>query len=246
MWRRSFITSCDGSLPDKWAINVLTCTSSSRCPQNHSKIFSWWASWAVILSSLPWFQFHALWDFSCRTFCDKNESQLEAITILAREVKHQGSLFQISCCFSCFGQVTPFITITSQNGQNTVLCYGVGNFKYAVLCIGTWNHLSARLAVLSLLDLHALKHHLQQVFHPYWQIPIAANSCHDRIMRTSCFGKTCSNMEQHVYMCWYLECDIYTLISGGAFCFSFVFPLSLVFCLFVWSFFTVTADKESN
>lgn len=75
--------------------------------------------------------------FSCCTFCEKNESQLEAIAILAPEVKHHGSLFQISCCFSFFGQVTPFISITIQNGPYIVLCYGVGNFKYSVQCIGS-------------------------------------------------------------------------------------------------------------
>lgn len=175
MGRMNFIISYDGSLLGKWALNVLTCTSSSHCSQNHSKIFSWWASWAVILSSLPYLQFHALWDFSCHAFCDKNETQLEAIVILAPEVKHQGSLFQISCCFSCFGWMTPFITITSQNGRNIVLCYGVGNFKCAVLCMGIWNDmkLSDRLAILCLLDLYMPKHHLQQFFfNPYWQIPI--------------------------------------------------------------------------
>lgn len=75
-------------------------------------------------------------------FVIKNESQLEGTAVLAPEVKRQGPLFQISCCSSCFGWVAPFITITSQNGQNSILSYGVGNFKYAVLCRDTCKKIS--------------------------------------------------------------------------------------------------------
>lgn len=89
------------------------------------------------------------------------------------------------------------------------------------------NQLSARFAVLCLLDLHTPKRHLQQLFYPYWQMPIVANSSHDKIIHISCFGKNSSDMEQHVYMRWYLKCDIYTLISEGIFYFSSVFSVSL-------------------
>ena len=75
--------------------------------------------------------------FLAAHFVIKNGSQLEATVVVAPEVKHQDCLFQISSCSSCFGQMAPFITITSRNGQNIVLCYGVGKFKYAVLCRGT-------------------------------------------------------------------------------------------------------------
>lgn len=91
------------------------------------------------------------------------------------------------------------------------------------------NHLSVRLAILCLLDLHTSKHHLQQVFYPYWQIPIAASSCHDRTMPTSCFGKNSFDMEQLVYICWYLYSNIW-----GCFLLFFCF-LCQVF-LFVWVF----------
>lgn len=101
--------------------------------------------------------------------------------------------------------------------------------------------------MLWLLDLHSTKHHLQQVFYPYWQIPIVANRFHDRIMNASCFGKNSSYTEQCVYVCWYLQCDRCTLISGDVFYFSFVFSVGLLLvCLFIRSLFTVTADKESS
>jgi len=106
-------------------------------------------------------------------FAINNRSQLEAIVVLAPEVKHQDSLFQMSCCSSWFIQVAPFISITSQNRENIVLCYGVGNFKYAVLCRGTCKNPSqcqACYAMLCMLDLHPPVQHLQQFCYQYCQI----------------------------------------------------------------------------
>lgn len=168
MGRRSFITSCDGSLLGKWVINVPTWTASSHCSQNHSK-FSLDEAHRQLFY-LPCLNTGSMrcGIFVAADFVIKNGSQLEAIAALAPEVKHQVSLFQISCCSSCFGQVPPFITITSQNGQNVVLCYGVGNVKYAVLCRGTCKK---NFSVPALLVLHPPEQYLHQFWNQYWQIP---------------------------------------------------------------------------
>lgn len=131
--------------------------------------------------------------FVAADFVIKNGSQLEAIAALVPEVKHQVSLFQISCCSSCFGQVPPFITITSQNGQNVVLCYGVGNVKYAALCRGTCKKTSQCQPCWTFTLLSSICTSLEISIDRY-----PACSCHDRrIIHNTCFGNNSASMRQH-------------------------------------------------